>query len=67
MVDVVKEALNICFYHVPKLPVLQLKRQVADRFIGTQSDSIPIADVQEILLIDGIQQHRDCSLNDFIL
>ncbi len=66
MVDGVEEALNISFHNIPKLPILSLKGQVSNRVIGTRSDSIPIADIEKILLLDSIQEPRDRSLHNVV-
>ena len=58
MVTVVEEALNVGLHHIPKPSELQLESQVSDRVIGASACSIPLADIQELLFIDGVEHHR---------
>ncbi len=66
MVYVIKETFNISLYDVTKLTKLKIETEICDRLFGTPSWSISLANSQEILLVNGLEDPGASQLNQLV-
>ena len=66
MVQMVKEAFDVDFSHIPIPSILQIEGQVSDRIQRPPSWAIAVTAIQKVLRIDGSSQLRTGQLHQCI-
>ena len=67
VIHIIKETLDIGFYNITINSKLELKRQLAHGNSGIFPRAITVAEREEILLVDCVQESDTGSLNDLVL
>lgn len=66
MVDVVKEACDICFHDIPIASALKLEPQIPHGIFGADVWTVAIAGRQKVFLVNRPEDARDRTLQQFI-